>query len=107
MKPGKWSLSEFVGAIKDALRRFTDFAGTSTISQFWYYILAIAMCSGVAGIIAGDLGQNIFSALTLLPTLAVGVRRMHEVGKSGWFILVPIYNIVLWASPSKMTVEPR
>ncbi|MTA57222.1 MAG: DUF805 domain-containing protein, partial [Actinobacteria bacterium] len=34
-------------------------------------------------------------------TIAVAVRRMHDVGKSGWFILIPIYNLILATSPSK------
>ena len=31
----------------------------------------------------------------LIPGIAVAVRRMHDVGKSGWFALIPIYNIIL------------
>jgi uncharacterized membrane protein YhaH (DUF805 family) len=31
----------------------------------------------------------------LAPSIAVAVRRMHDVGKSGWFVLIPIYNLVL------------
>jgi uncharacterized membrane protein YhaH (DUF805 family) len=30
-----------------------------------------------------------------IPSIAVGVRRMHDVGKSGWFLLIPIYNLIL------------
>ena len=37
----------------------------------------------------------LYSLVAFLPGLAVGVRRMHDVGKSGWFILVPIYNLIL------------
>ena len=33
--------------------------------------------------------------------IAVGVRRMHDVGKSAWYIIVPIYNLVLWARPGE------
>ena len=95
------NLEDFVDAVKDALSRFADFAGTSTISQFWYYILAIAISSGIIGVIAGDLGQNLYSLITFIPTIAIAFRRMNEVGKSKWFLLVPIYNIVLLASPSK------
>lgn len=32
---------------------------------------------------------------TLIPYIAVTVRRMHDVGKSGWFMLIPIYNLIL------------
>jgi len=32
---------------------------------------------------------------TLLPGIGVAIRRMHDVGKSGWFMLIPIYNLIL------------
>lgn len=35
-----------------------------------------------------------YSAI-LIPSIAVGVRRMHDVGKSGWILLIPIYNLIL------------
>jgi uncharacterized membrane protein YhaH (DUF805 family) len=44
---------------------------------------------------------NVLSIFFLIPSITAGVRRLHDVGKSGWFYLVPIYNIVLLASPSK------
>jgi len=37
----------------------------------------------------------LYSLVAFLPGLAVGVRRMHDVGKSGWFILIPLYNLIL------------
>ena len=37
----------------------------------------------------------LYSLAVLLPSIAVGVRRMHDVGKSGWYILIPIYNFIL------------
>ena len=37
----------------------------------------------------------VFAIVTLVPSLAVGIRRMHDTGHSGWFILVPIYNLIL------------
>ena len=37
----------------------------------------------------------IWNFALLIPSLAVAVRRMHDVGKSGWFLLVPIYNLIL------------
>ena len=38
---------------------------------------------------------DIYSLAILIPSLAVGVRRMHDVGKSGWFLLIPIYSLIL------------
>jgi len=48
---------------------------------------------------------NLVSLITLLPSIAVAIRRMHDVGKSGWFILVPIYNLILLVTPSKPGVN--
>lgn len=39
--------------------------------------------------------SNIYSLIVLIPSIAVGIRRMHDVGKSGWYILIPIYNLIL------------
>ena len=94
--------ANLISAVKDAFSRFIDFAGVSTRSQYWYYILATVIASAVVGIAFGQNGQNALTLITLLPSIAVSIRRMHDVGKSGWFILIPIYNIVLLASPTKV-----
>jgi uncharacterized membrane protein YhaH (DUF805 family) len=90
-----------IDAVKDGFNRFADFSGASTRSQYWYFILGTTIASVIAQLSFGDLGGNLVSLITLIPTIAVAVRRMHDVGKSGWFILVPIYNLVLVLSPSK------
>jgi len=90
-----------VAATKDGFIRYADFSGVSTRSQYWYFILSTTLAAIIAQIAFGDFGGNLVSIITLLPTIAVAVRRMHDVGKSGWFILVPIYNFILAVSPSK------
>ena len=93
--------------MKDAFSRFIDFAGVSTRPQYWYYILPTAITYAVVGIAFGDNGQNALTLIILLPTIAVSIRRMHDVGKSGWFILIPIYNVVLLASPTTIAATVR
>ena len=88
-------------ALKDGLNRYADFSGVSTRSQYWYFILTTNIAVVIAQLSFGDLGANIIAFGTLIPTLAVAVRRVHDVGKSGWFILVPISNIILFVTPSK------
>jgi uncharacterized membrane protein YhaH (DUF805 family) len=90
-----------VEATRDGFIRFADFSVVSTRAQYWYFILSTTLAAIIAQIAFGDFGGNLVSIITLLPTIAVAVRRMHDVGKSGWFILVPIYNLVLAVSPSK------
>ena len=99
--------ADLTNAVKDAFSRFIDFSGISTRPQYWYYILATAISSAAVGIAFGKNGQNALALITLLPTVAVSIRRMHDVDKSGWYILIPIYNIVLLASPTAVPGAAR
>ena len=90
-----------IDAVKDGFNRYADFSGISTRAQYWYFILATNLASFAGSFIVGDMVGNLISLVAVLPTIAVAVRRMHDVGKSGWFVLVPIYNLVLLATPSK------
>ena len=40
---------------------------------------------------------DIYSLAVLVPSIAVAIRRMHDIGKSGWFILIPFYNLYLFS----------
>ncbi len=63
------------------------------------FVLFNFLISFVVGFICGFIGVpelvNLYSLAVLVPSIAVGVRRMHDVGKSGWFLLIPIYNLIL------------
>ena len=92
---------QIVLATKDGFNRYADFSGVSTRPQYWYFLLVTNLAAVVGQLSFGDLGGNVISLVTFIPTLAAAVRRLHDAGKSGWFILVPIYNLVLVLSPSK------
>ncbi len=69
------------------------------------FTLVNFVVSIVLGIIAGIVPvlailSSIWSLVTLLPSVAVGIRRMHDIGKVGWWILAPLYNIYLAAQPT-------
>ncbi len=82
-------------------KKFAEFKGRARRSEYWWYTLLIVVVSIVLSILTADretgtsMIANIWSLATLVPSIAVGVRRMHDVGKSGWFILIPIYNLIL------------
>jgi uncharacterized membrane protein YhaH (DUF805 family) len=90
-----------IESISDGFKRYAEFSGVSSRSQYWYFILGTSVASIIIGWILGDFGSNLFTLATIIPTIAVAVRRMHDVGKSGWFILVPIYNFILLITPTK------
>ena len=80
--------------------KYADFNGRARRAEFWQFVLFNFIISFVLGLIDGMLfGYRAISALyslaVLVPGIAVGVRRMHDIGKSGWFIIIPFYNIYL------------
>jgi uncharacterized membrane protein YhaH (DUF805 family) len=89
-------------AISACMKKYATFAGRASRSEFWYfylfYIIMYAIGAGIGIAIESQIIMYLFIAPFWLPCFAAGVRRMHDVGRSGWFILVPIYNIVLWCT---------
>jgi uncharacterized membrane protein YhaH (DUF805 family) len=72
----------------------------------WGSIIVATSMFGI-GNPSGDIFSNLISLIFLLPTLAVGSRRLHDIGKSGWwqlliFTLIGIIPLIIWlASDSK------
>jgi uncharacterized membrane protein YhaH (DUF805 family) len=84
------------------LKKYSEFTGRSRRKEYWMFYLFSLIISMVLSIVDGAVlglegfGINtIYSLGMFIPTLAVGVRRMHDVGKSGWFLLIPFYNLYL------------
>ncbi len=105
-------------------KRYFDFKGRSRRKEYWMYTLFIILASivlsivdsvlglggsatgdadlsgtsaGASGALSGGLLANIFSLATVVPSIAVGVRRLHDVDRSGWWILLPLGPIFLGA----------
>lgn len=95
---------DFQTAVRVCLSKYVEFTGRARRSEYWYFFLFNVLVSIVASIadatLPGDMLGTISSIALLLPSLGAGVRRMHDIGKSGWYLLIPIYNIVLLATDS-------
>ena len=92
---------------KVVIKNFANFNGRARRKEYWYFTLVniifsfvLGFISGLSGLTFGPLGSSgildtVYSLLVLIPSIAVGVRRMHDVGKSGWYLLIPFYNLYL------------
>jgi uncharacterized membrane protein YhaH (DUF805 family) len=89
-------------AINDGLRRFSDFKGRSTRMQYISFLLFFLMVDIFTAIFNpnGTTINSFIVAALFVPMIAVEIRRSHDVGKSGWWILVPFYSIYLMFKPS-------
>jgi len=86
----------FVEAITSGFKNYVNFAGRSARSEFWWWQLFFVLVSIVAGIIdallfsgsqLSPISSLAFLAL-VIPSIAVSVRRFHDLDKSGWWILL-------------------
>ena len=77
---------------------YADFKGRARRSEYWYFVLFNAIIGFVLGLVFGliklQFVANIYSLAVLIPSLAVGARRLHDIGKSGWFLLVSLIPLV-------------
>ena len=97
---------DFATAVKTVLaQKYAKFDGRAMRSEFWWFSLFSFITSLVLGIVDGVLGiallQNIFGLAVLIPSLAVGARRLHDVGRSGWWQLIAltvigIFLLIYW-----------
>jgi len=87
-----------------SLKKYVDFQGRATRNEFWsffvFFYLVTLIAGDINGIMRTDAVGTFAVGALLLPYLAVAVRRLNDVGKNGWFILVPIYNFILLCTPS-------
>ena len=85
--------------LKVLKEHYADFKGRARRKEYWMFFLINIIISFVIGLIAGLVETpvigSIYSLAVFIPGIAVAVRRTHDAGKSGWFVLVPFYNIYL------------
>lgn len=110
----------FMDAVKSAYRNYVNFNGRAARSELWWFTLFTILVSIVIGVVESSLGMGrgmmemgnggfsasfaggplsaIWSLANLLPSLAVGARRLHDVDRSGWWMLIifiPILGALL------------
>jgi uncharacterized membrane protein YhaH (DUF805 family) len=91
----------------EAFRRFAEFDGRSRRKEYWMFNVvnwclsfAVVMLSGLAGVgtragsLAGMGLLGIFLLVTIIPGLAVTVRRLHDTNRSGWWMLISMVPLI-------------
>lgn len=93
---------------KVVFENYANFNGRARRSEYWYYTLATIIVSIILSVIDKTTGltfgvaesgiiSSLYSLFVFLPGLAVLVRRLHDVGKSGWFafiVFIPLAGVI-------------
>ena len=95
----------FGQAISVCLSKYGTFTGRASRPEFWWFFLFQILISLAASML-GDVISGLVGLALLLPAIAVGTRRLHDIGKSGWWQLLLLTGIGLllliyfWVQPT-------
>ena len=93
---------------KVVFENYANFNGRARRSEYWYFILFNILFTSAAKILDSLLGlefgssdsgvfSTIYNLAVFIPSLAVSVRRLHDIGKSGWLLLIAYSLVILFA----------
>ncbi|MES2687237.1 MAG: DUF805 domain-containing protein [Pseudomonadota bacterium] len=94
----------FGQAISTCFSKYATFSGRASRPEFWWFFLFQILVS-IAASMFGDVINGLVGLALLLPALAVGARRLHDIGKSGWWqlIMLTVIGLLLliywWVQP--------
>ena len=86
---------KFTESIQICLKKYAKFNGRATRSEFWWWVLFTFLFSACSQLLSQKLG-SIFSLAVFLPSIAVTSRRLHDIGRSGWWQLIGLIPIIGW-----------
>lgn len=89
----------FIQAIQSGFRHYVDFNGRASRSEFWYWMLFSTLVQIVVDILSGSAQFPLALVATLvllLPGLAVGARRLHDIDRTGWWQLLWLVPLIGW-----------
>ena len=86
-------------AVRQVIRKYAEFSGRATRAEFWWWQLSVSIAGFALGSIDASIASfgegnaysplgAVFGLATFLPGLAVAARRLHDIGKSGWWLVV-------------------
>lgn len=86
------------------MKKYAVFSGRARRAEYWYFFLMNFIIGFIIGFVGGISGASsdttdtivlVYQVVILIPSIAVAIRRVHDTDHSGWFVLVPIYNLYL------------
>ena len=84
----------FIEAVKICLNKYATFKGRARRSEYWWWYLAMVLLNIIVYFIGSTGLSYIVSLAFIIPNLAVAMRRLHDIGKSGWFILIGLIPLI-------------
>ena len=99
---------DFGTAVKLGFQRYVDFSGRSTRAEYWWWGLfsvVVSFALFIADTLTGNsstfgwlggLLETLFTLATIIPSLALSVRRLHDINRTGWWLLLLFVLVIGW-----------
>lgn len=88
----------FQEAVKSGFDHYTKFDGRASRPMFWWWVLFAIIAGVAANIVDAIIGAPIFSVIVglglLLPGISVAIRRLHDTGRTGWWLLIWLIPLI-------------
>ena len=85
----------------EVLRKYATFSGRARRKEYWMFaliniliMLGLTIVEGTSGVTDGGVLSALYSLAVVIPSIAVTVRRLHDTGRSGWWILLPLIPVL-------------
>jgi uncharacterized membrane protein YhaH (DUF805 family) len=85
-----------IEAVKAVFSKYATFEGRARRSEYWWFFLFSMIIAIVLNLIRPGVLGGIWSLVTLLPSLAVGARRLHDIDRTGWWLLIGFIPLIGW-----------
>ena len=91
----------------EALKKYAVFSGRSRRKEYWYFVLLVVIISIALSLIDSLIGaydrssgagllSTIFSLAILIPSIAMSIRRLHDIHRTGWWVLISLVPLIGW-----------
>ena len=112
----------FGQSISTCMAKFADFSGRASRSEYWWFYLFVTLMSWGSSLVSAfmfsyedpmaDILPLIVSLVFFVPTIAAGSRRLHDIGKSGWwqliaFTVIGIILLIVWYATDTKTEKNK
>ncbi|MGE0487138.1 MAG: DUF805 domain-containing protein [Gammaproteobacteria bacterium] len=89
----------------EVLKKYAVFSGRARRKEYWFFVLfniivsvVLSVIDGVTGTLDTEGGVGLLSGLytlaVIVPSIAVGIRRLHDIGRSGWWLLIVLVPLI-------------
>ena len=85
-------------SVQNCIEKYATFRGRAPRSEYWWFLLFQSLCILASAFLDGEIFILVVAGAFVIPTISVTVRRLHDIGRSGWWYwiqLLPLIGVII------------